>query len=149
MDSWPRVRADWQDDHMTDTTKEIRIAAAIITDDLGRLLLVRKAGTDAFMQPGGKIEPGEPVSSALAREVREELQTEVITSEHIGTFEAPAANEPGHTVVAELFRTIIQGIPEPAAEIAQMIWLEPSDIGERTIAPLSRLILEQHVSNPA
>jgi 8-oxo-dGTP pyrophosphatase MutT (NUDIX family) len=37
----------------------IRIAAALIDDDSGRMLLVRKAGTPWFMQAGGKIEPGE------------------------------------------------------------------------------------------
>jgi hypothetical protein len=34
----------------------IRIAAALIRRDDGRVLLVRKRATDSFMQPGGKIE---------------------------------------------------------------------------------------------
>lgn len=40
-------------------TRTIRIAAALIDDDTGQLLLVRKAGTRWFMQAGGKIEDGE------------------------------------------------------------------------------------------
>ncbi|MET2827115.1 NUDIX hydrolase [Mesorhizobium shangrilense] len=51
----------------------IRIAAAVIIDADGRLLLVRKRGTSAFMQPGGKIEPDELPINALVRELREEL----------------------------------------------------------------------------
>lgn len=35
-----------------------RIAAACLLDAQGRLLLVRKRGTRAFMLPGGKHEPG-------------------------------------------------------------------------------------------
>jgi NUDIX domain len=50
----------------------IRIAAAVIRDRRGRLLLVRKRGTSAFMQPGGKIDATEPALAALAREVLEE-----------------------------------------------------------------------------
>lgn len=37
----------------------IRIVAALVLDGAGRMLVVRKAGTDAFMQPGGKPDAGE------------------------------------------------------------------------------------------
>jgi len=38
------------------TPRIIRIAAAVLIGPDGRTLLVRKRGTEAFMQPGGKIE---------------------------------------------------------------------------------------------
>jgi len=50
-------------------SKTIRIAAALLIEPNGQTLLVRKRGTQAFMQPGGKIDAGEqaarpwPVSS--------------------------------------------------------------------------------------
>ena len=47
----------------------IRIVAALIRDDAGRVLLVRKRGTDAFMQPGGKRDPGEDDSSTGAGDI--------------------------------------------------------------------------------
>jgi 8-oxo-dGTP pyrophosphatase MutT (NUDIX family) len=37
----------------------IKVVAALISDDAGRVLLVRKRGTTAFMQPGGKRDAGE------------------------------------------------------------------------------------------
>ncbi|MEM9477678.1 MAG: hypothetical protein AAGA71_20510 [Pseudomonadota bacterium] len=37
-------------------TKTLHIAVAVVLDEAGRMLLVRKRGTEAFMQPGGKIE---------------------------------------------------------------------------------------------
>jgi hypothetical protein len=49
------------------------IAAACLLDDAGRLPLVRKRGTRAFMLPGGKREPGESPLQALQRELQEEL----------------------------------------------------------------------------
>jgi len=51
----------------------IKIVAALICDEAGRVLLVRKRGTAAFMQPGGKRDPGEDDIAALSREIAEEL----------------------------------------------------------------------------
>ncbi len=49
----------------------ISVVAALIRDERGRVLLVRKRGTAAFMQPGGKRYPGESNIAALARELVE------------------------------------------------------------------------------
>ncbi|WP_316311915.1 NUDIX hydrolase, partial [Clavibacter michiganensis] len=57
--------------------RRIRVSAAVITDADGRLLVVRKAGTTAFMQPGGKPEPGEHPAETLARELAEEIGVRV------------------------------------------------------------------------
>ena len=51
----------------------IKIVAALIRDHSGRVLLVRKRGTKAFMQPGGKLDAGEDDITALSREISEEL----------------------------------------------------------------------------
>ena len=83
----------------------IRIAAALLVDNRGRTLLVRKRGTRLFMQPGGKIEPDERAATALARELEEELGLAQNPAEfrYLARFAAPAANEPGIAVEAELF----------------------------------------------
>ena len=59
--------------HEPTAPRRIHVSAAVILDDDGRLLVVRKAGTTAFMQPGGKPEPGESASETLSRELDEEL----------------------------------------------------------------------------
>ncbi len=53
--------------------KTILIAAAIVRDEAGRFLLVRKRGSEIFFQPGGKIDAGEQPQIALIREIEEEL----------------------------------------------------------------------------
>jgi 8-oxo-dGTP pyrophosphatase MutT (NUDIX family) len=118
----------------------IKIAAAIVLDRNGRLLLVRKRGTRAFMQPGGKIEPDELPVNALVRELREELGMVIDPGDpvYLGRFAAPAANEPGALVVAELFELTIEAEPMPAAEIEEVIWVAAGRRKGIVLAPLTR-----------
>jgi 8-oxo-dGTP pyrophosphatase MutT (NUDIX family) len=118
----------------------IRIAAALLCDGEGRLLLVRKAGTPWFMQAGGKIECGESPHVALQRELREEigLTIDLAGVRHLGRFSAMAANEPGRTVEAELFRVPLQGVPVAGSEIAELIWIDSSEAVRLPLAPLTR-----------
>jgi 8-oxo-dGTP pyrophosphatase MutT (NUDIX family) len=77
--------------------KVFRIVAALVLDERQRVLLVRKTGTRAFMQPGGKLQDSESDLAALERELGEELKCSVRPGSPVflGTFSAPAANETG------------------------------------------------------
>lgn len=118
----------------------IRIAAALIDDGAGRLLLVRKAGTSCFMQAGGKIEPGEDPAAALIRELDEEIGLCVDSDalRPVGRFAAAAANEPGHRIDATVFHLRSTHVPVPAAEIEEAIWVDSAMVDMMTLAPLLR-----------
>ncbi|MFJ4036786.1 NUDIX domain-containing protein [Microbacterium sp. NPDC090007] len=121
--------------------RRIHVSAAVITDADGRLLVVRKAGTTAFMQPGGKPEPGETPAETLARELAEEVGIRVSPDalEPLGRFTASAANEPGFAVVADVFRVDIgDQRPVPDAEIAELRWITAGTASGLEIAPLAR-----------
>lgn len=123
------------------TPRRIHVSAAVITDADGRLLLVRKAGTTAFMQPGGKPEPGETPAETLARELAEEVGIRVSSDalEPLGRFTASAANEPGFAVVADVFGVDIgDQRPVPDAEIAELRWVTAATASGIEIAPLAR-----------
>lgn len=118
----------------------LRIAAAVVTDPAGRSLLVRKRGSSVFMQPGGKIEPGESALDALTRELREELGLEVDPgeTEYIGSYRAVAANEANTVVRAEVFYLLTHATPVAGAEIDELLWIERLEGLEVEVAPLSR-----------
>ena len=106
-------------------TEPIHIAAAIVRDAAGRILLVRKRNTTAFMQPGGKIEAGERAEDALRREIAEELGSGIRAARFVQRAQAPAANEPGRIVQADLFEVDLDGAVAIGAEIAESVWADP------------------------
>lgn len=118
----------------------IHIAAALLIGPDGKTLLVRKRDTLAFMQPGGKIEPGEQPVHALARELDEELGVRIDTAQaqYLGAFSAPAANEPGFEVRCELFRVDVAGPVTIAAEIEEAVWVDGDSHAQLELAPLTR-----------
>jgi 8-oxo-dGTP diphosphatase len=118
----------------------IEIVAALIRDGAGRVLLVRKRGTTAFMQPGGKRDSGEDDITALAREVEEELGCRLVPDSirSLGEFDAISANEPGFRVRAALYEIEVTGEIAPKAEIEAMVWIDPAEPADIQLAPLTR-----------
>jgi 8-oxo-dGTP diphosphatase len=118
----------------------IKVVAALIRDDAGRVLLVRKRGTAAFMQPGGKRDVGENDIAALSREVEEELGCGVVNASvrSLGEFDAVAANEPGFRVRASLYAVEVTGDIAPSQEIEEVIWIDPAAPPDISLAPLTR-----------
>jgi 8-oxo-dGTP diphosphatase len=118
----------------------ISIVAAVIRNDDGQVLLVRKRGTTAFMQPGGKRDGNEDDVTALAREIEEELGCGLVRDSvrPFGEFDAVSANEPGWRVRATLYEADVIGDIAPKAEIEEVIWVDPARPPGVPLAPLTR-----------
>ncbi len=113
----------------------VNVCAVAIRNRDGLVLTVRKQGSDGFMMPGGKPEPGETPLQTACREVSEEigLTPDPARMRHLGLLEAAALNEAGFTVRAETFEyaptdeqheqlaTLV-----PHAEIAELRWVDPA-----------------------
>lgn len=123
---------------MSDRT--ISVVAALIRDEAGRVLLVRKRGTAAFMQPGGKRDAGESDLAALAREIVEELGccVDQRSARALGVFECASANEPGFNVHATVYAVDVAGEISARAEIEEAIWVDPRALPDLPLAPLTR-----------
>lgn len=120
--------------------KVIGVVAALIRDNEGRVLLVRKRGTSAFMQPGGKRDGSESDVAALAREIIEELGccVDQRTARSLGVFDCAAANEPGFQVRAAVYAVDVEGAVTPQAEIDELVWVDPKALPDLHLAPLTR-----------
>ena len=128
----------------------VNVCAVAIRDGLVRT--VRKQGSDGFMMPGGKPEPGETPLQTACREVSEEigLTPDPSRMHHRGLLEAAALNESGFTVRAETYEyaptdeqyeqlaTLV-----PQAEIAELRWVDPAMARPSDIAAQAPLNTEQ------
>ena len=117
-------------------SQTLDIVTAIIRDEAGRMLLVRKRGTTTFMKPGGKRDAGEDDLTTLARELGEELGCRLVSAELLGHFSAPAANEAGFTVQSATYLATVAGEISARAEIDEIVWIDPTAPGDLRLAPL-------------
>jgi 8-oxo-dGTP diphosphatase len=119
----------------------IHVAAGVLVDGDGRLLLAERpvgkhlAGLWEF--PGGKLEPGETVAEALARELDEELGIRVDASE-------PLIAVPwtyGDKALLLEARWVTAWTGEPTSLEGQGLqWLAVDAIDEAILAPADRAI---------
>ncbi len=110
---------------------------ALIRDDRGRLLLLRRAAESKFFGgqwdlPGGKAEGGEPFDMALLREVDEETGLSVILKRTVGT----ADDEMPHVRVTNLFCevTVTDGALRLNSESSESKWASPEEVAELDLA---------------
>ncbi|WP_369046627.1 NUDIX hydrolase [Sinomonas sp. P10A9] len=119
----------------------IIVSAVCVYAPDGRLLTVRKRGTDRFMHPGGKPEPGESAAEAASRELSEEVGIAIAAEDLVpfGVWIAKAANEAGTEIEGTVFLAPGEYDPRevrPAAEIAELRWIDPSAEPDADLAPL-------------
>jgi 8-oxo-dGTP pyrophosphatase MutT (NUDIX family) len=116
----------------------IIVSAVCVFDEAGRLLTVRKRGTDKFMHPGGKPERGETAAQAASRELLEEVGIEVGPDELqlMGVWLADAANEAATDIEATVFTAPGVWHAHPSAEIAEIRWLDLLAEQPDDLAPL-------------
>lgn len=118
---------------------DLHVAAVVIRDADGRVLVVRKKGTSRFMLPGGKIEPGERPDQTAVRELAEEVgaRLDPTALTLLGDWTAAAANEPGLLVHGHIYEHPWQSGLMAQGEIDTALWLHPDDMAERDdLAPL-------------
>jgi ADP-ribose pyrophosphatase YjhB (NUDIX family) len=89
-------------------------------DHAGRILLVQHAyGSRQWSTPGGQVEPGESLLTALTREVTEEIACEIRISHLIGVYAKPYCDD----FVLSFHATIVSGIPHASPpEISDVVF---------------------------
>ncbi|HYF63523.1 MAG TPA: NUDIX domain-containing protein [Herpetosiphonaceae bacterium] len=106
-----------------------------------RVLSTRSRGKDTYYFPGGKREPGETDLECLAREVKEELDVDLLaeTLRYLGQFEAQAhGKSAGVLVRMPCYSGQYAGVLSAASEIEEMAWLTYAD--RHKTSPVDQLI---------
>jgi len=112
----------------------LHVAAAAVVED-GRLLLVSKdAAPRVFYLPRGKPDDGETPVECVRRELREELGAQPTSLEFLETVHAVAALEQVPMAMV-VFLATLDGVPEPAAEIAAVAWYTDGAQFDGELAP--------------
>src|SRR6478672_3006536 len=62
---------------------------AIVTNDVGELLLVHKTDNNLWALPGGGMDPGESISQAAVRETKEETGMDIEVTGIVGLYTNP------------------------------------------------------------
>lgn len=106
-----------------------------------QILSARTKGKDVFYLPGGKREAGESDAEALLREIKEELNVDLIedTLKFVGLFEEQAhGHAEGIIVKMQCYQAQYTGMIEASAEIEKVAWLDMSNLD--IISPVDRII---------
>ena len=117
----------------------IEIVAAVIRDEDGRTLLVRKQGTQVFMQPGESASRARTTSRRWrASSTRNSASPSLPARSGASAASAPAPpTNPGREVVAAVYDVAVAGTAVPRAEIAELLWFDPRDPPRWLVAPLT------------
>ena len=111
---------------------QLAISAAIFRD--GKILLVRRARFPAkgvYSLPGGRVEIGETVHTALHREVKEETALTIEIADLAAWREVlPATTGSGHYVILSFAARWSAGEVVLNEELDDHKWLAPDALGE-------------------
>jgi len=107
----------------------------------GIVLIERKNKPLGLAFPGGFVDVGESVESALIREMKEETRLDVATLKLLSVFSNPD-RDPRFHVVSIVFTCKAKGTPEGADDAKLATLYKPEDIPKEKLVFDHKLILE-------
>jgi 8-oxo-dGTP diphosphatase len=108
----------------------IACVGAVIKDDQGRLLLIKRGhepGAGLWSLPGGRVEPGETDDQALVREMQEETGLAVEPGPLVGTVQRPARD--GDVLdIRDYAATVTGGTLRAGDDAAEARWVTAGEL---------------------
>jgi 8-oxo-dGTP pyrophosphatase MutT (NUDIX family) len=147
------ARTDYYNDpNAPEPNSVVPSASAIVADEHGRILLVKRRDNTLWALPGGGHDIGESIEQTAIREVKEETGLDVEVTRLVGIYTNPA-----HVVAftdgevrqqfSLCFTTKLRGgelaIDHESTDIA---WSEPADIEQLDMHPSMRLRIQHYLN---
>lgn len=124
--------------------KTVKVVAAVIRKRHQIFATQRGYGEfkDGWEFPGGKVEPGETPQQALAREIKEELNTDIDVEDYIATVEY---DYPKFHLSMQCFYASVRHGSLELLEHEAAKWLDRSDIESVDWLPPDKELVEKHI----
>jgi ADP-ribose pyrophosphatase len=123
---------------------------AVVFDDRGRVLLVRRGNPPAGGQwaiPGGRVALGETLRQAAEREIREETGLIVRATEPVITFDVIERDAAGrvrfHYVIVDFKAELVGGDMQPGDDALDACWADPAAMRELAVNAATRRLLHE------
>lgn len=124
---------------------------AVVRDDAGRLLVVRRGRPPArgrWTLPGGRVEPGESLEEAVVREVHEETGLTVEPDGLVGHLEVRGHDH--HYVILDFHARLLGAARTPVAgdDADEARWMDRADLEAATTTDGLLEFLDRHGAAP-
>jgi len=126
----------------------LAVGAIVFRD--GRVLLVRRGQPPAegeWAIPGGSVEVGETLQQAAQRELLEETGIVIQAGEPCFIFDVIQTDTDGrvrfHYLVIDLLAVYVEGDPRAGGDAADARWVSGEELGELTLNPTTRELLQR------
>ncbi len=117
---------------------DIPCVGAIVFDERGRLLLIRRAHAPAeglWSIPGGRVEPGEDDIAATVREVREETGLDVRVVREVGTVIRDLPSGDRYVIRDFLAECAPGATPTAGDDASDAAFVDPADLHRYELSP--------------
>lgn len=112
-------------------------ACAVVTDEDGRVLLVRRGRAPergSWSVPGGRVETGETFEQAAARETFEETGLHVRVGRELWALQVPTGD--GRTYeIRDFAAVVIDGVLAPGDDADEVRWVRPDELDALPLTP--------------
>lgn len=150
------TRTDYLNDpNAPEANSIVPAVSAIVTDEQGHLLLIRRTDNNYWSIPGGGVNPGESVREAAAREVKEETGIDCRVAGLVGIYSDPnhvAAYDDGEVrqEFSICFTTrIIGGSIRTSSESSEVRFMPLDAISDLSIHPSIKLRIQHYLEKRA
>jgi ADP-ribose pyrophosphatase YjhB (NUDIX family) len=124
----------------------------VVTDDAGRILMIRRTDNGNWAVPGGAVDLGESLVNAAVRETVEETGITCEVTGLVGIYSDPkhVVHYTSNDEVRQEFSVVltarpVAGEPTPSSETSEVHWVEPGAIDDLKIDRSMRMRITDYL----